>query len=71
MQVRWEVHVFLHFAHTAPFCPHALAVLPGRQMLPMQHPPHELGVHSHRPATHCWPKPHAAPAPHLHWPPLH
>ncbi len=55
-----------HVAHTAPSRPHAPPVVPARQLLPLQHPLHEVGSQTQTPASQCWPEPHA---PVMHCPP--
>ena len=37
---------------TPPF-PHAAFVVPGSQVLPLQHPVHDVGSHTHAPLTQC------------------
>ena len=49
----------------APPLPQLLPLVPGRQVLPAQHPlPHEVRSHTHTAPTQRWPAPHGAPAPH-------
>ena len=44
--------------------PHALALLPARQLLPLQQPAQPVPVlHTQRPPLHCVPGPQAAPNP--------
>jgi hypothetical protein len=54
--------------HAPPPVPQALA-WPMLQTLPLQQPlAHEVGLHTHAPATHCWPATHAGPPPQLQAP---
>jgi len=56
-------------AHALPPLPQTASALPGWQTFPAQQPDgHERGSHTHAPFRHCWPDPHAAPAPHTHAP---
>jgi hypothetical protein len=64
--------VALHAAHDAPGAPHCAAVVGLTQVLPLQQPLGQLvALHTHAPATHCCPGPHAGFAPQRHAPPLH
>ena len=59
----------LHAAHVMPAPPHSAVVLPGSQVVPLQHPVgHDEGVHWHWPDTHCCPAPQAALDPHWQLP---
>jgi hypothetical protein len=50
--------------HVDPPVPHALADVVV-QLVPEQQPlGHDFELHTHAPATHCWPGAHAAPLPH-------
>lgn len=50
-------------AHAVPPVPHAVALLPARQLVPLQQPSHEVASHTQAPPTQCWPAAHAGPLP--------
>lgn len=51
------------FAHAVPPVPHAVALLPARQLVPLQQPLQEVASQTHAPPTQCWPAPQAGPVP--------
>jgi len=58
-------------AQAEPALPHADASSPVSHTSPLQQPDGQLaGVQRHMPSTHCWPTPHAPPAPQPHSPSL-
>jgi hypothetical protein len=42
-------------AHTTPPLPQDVSTVPDAQVLPLQHPAHDVASHRHTPATHRWP----------------
>lgn len=58
----------LHATQVEPADPH-VASARVRQVAPSQHPSgQDMASHTHKPPRQRWPAPHAAWAPHLHWP---
>ena len=57
--------------HAVPPVPHAEADVPGMQLVPAQHPAHDVPSQTHAPAAQCCPLAHAGPLPHRHAPPVH
>ena len=54
-----------HAWHAAPEAPHSVTEV-GSHVVPLAQQPvlQEAALHTHLPATHCWPDPHGAPMPH-------
>ncbi len=53
-----------HATHADAFAPHACRDGVRVQLMPVQHPAHDVASHTQLPATQCWPSAHAGPVPH-------